>query len=153
MPFDKILKLLIFVRDFVNLPQTFENEFRETQYYLTFPKTEAMTISKGTKEFAAGLYEHVFGYDPVVALEEERKQYKELLEKERQKAEEERLKAEEERQKAEDERQRIEAERQRTVLYFHETLQLPAAEIAQVLNLDLAYIESIINALEGKSEE
>jgi hypothetical protein len=37
MPFDKILKLLIFVRDFVNLPQTFENEFRETQYYLTFP--------------------------------------------------------------------------------------------------------------------
>ena len=64
MPFDKILKLLIFVRDFVNLPQTFENEFRETQYYLTFPKTEAMTISKGTKEFAAGLYEHVFGYDP-----------------------------------------------------------------------------------------
>lgn len=144
--FDKILKLLIFVRDFVNLPQTFENEFRETQYYLTFPKTEAMTISKGTKEFAAGLYEHVFGYDPAVALEEERKQYKELLEKERQKAEE-------ERQKAEEERQRIEAERQRTVLYFHETLQMPAAEIAQVLNLELAYIESIINALEGKSEE
>lgn len=157
MPFDKILKLLIFVRDFVNLPQSFENEFRETQYYLTFPKTEAMTISKGTKEFAAGLYEHVFGYDPAVALEEERKQYKELLEKERKKAEEERLKAEKELQKAEEERieerQRIEAERQRTVLYFHETLQMPPAEIAQVLNLELAYIESLISALEDKSEE
>ena len=57
-------------------------------------------------------------------MEEERKQYKELLEEERQKAEE---------------------ERQRTVHYFHETLQMPPAEIAQVLNLDLAYIETLIS--------
>lgn len=30
---------------------------------------------------------------------------------------------------------------------------MPAAEIAQVLNLDLAYIESLINTLEDKNKE
>ena len=77
----KILKLLIFVRDFVNLPQTFENEFREIQYSLTSPNTPAMTISKGTKEFPTGLREHLFDYDPAVVLEEERRQKKRCLQK------------------------------------------------------------------------
>jgi DNA-directed RNA polymerase specialized sigma24 family protein len=116
-----------------------ERQFRETQYYLTFPKTEAMTISKGTKEFAAGLYEHVFGYDPAIALEEERKQYKELLEKERIKAEAERIRAEE--------------ERQRTILYLHDTLQMPPAEIAEVLNLDPTYVKALLEAPTDKNEE
>jgi hypothetical protein len=77
IPFDRILKLLIFVRDLVNLPQNLENEFKVTQFYLDFPKTDAMTISEGTKDFATGLYEHVFGYDPAKELAAEKKKVSE----------------------------------------------------------------------------
>lgn len=78
------------LKDFVGLPKDMENEFQQTQFSLAFPNEEKMIISEGTKDFALGLYEHIFGYNPIQALKEERQ------------------KAEEERQKAiEEERQRI----------------------------------------------
>lgn len=62
-----------------------------------------MIISQGTKDFAQGLYERVFGYNPAQLLEEQKKKGA-LLAKERQKAEKEKLRAEEEKLKAEEER-------------------------------------------------
>ncbi len=144
---DKIVKMLIFVRDYVNLPQKLENEFQETQFSLVFPNAEAMTISKGTKEFAVGLYEHVFGYDPETLLKEEKKKAQELLDKERQvviealRREEEGLqKAEEERQKAEEERLRLD----NTIRYLHETVKMSAAEIATIVDKEIVYIEKLL---------
>lgn len=161
IPFDKIIKMLIFVRDFVNLPQRFENEFQETQFSIAFPNTEAMTISQGTKDFASGLYERVFGYNPAVALEEEKKKNREMLAKERQAAadalrrtEEEHQRAvealqreQEERQRAVEAMQREEEERQRldnTIRYLYEKVNMAVSAIAEVVNKDVAYIEALL---------
>ncbi len=105
------------------------NEFQQTQYSLVFPNSEDMTISQGSKDFAAGLYEHVFGINPLTEVE-----------KERQKAAKERQRAEEEHQRAEEERQRING----IILYFHQEIQLPAIQIAEVVNKDIAYVEDLI---------
>jgi PAS domain-containing protein len=106
-----------------------------------------MTISKGTKEFAVGLYEHVFGYDPETLLKEEKKKAQELLDKERQaviealRREEEGLqKAEEERQKAEEERLRLD----NTIRYLHETVKMSAAEIAIIVDKEVLYVEELL---------
>ena len=63
------------------------------------------------------------------------------LKEERQKAEEERQKAEEERQKAiEEERQRINT----TILNLHQLAKMPATEIANIVVMDLEYVEKLI---------
>lgn len=112
---DKVIKLLIFVRDFVNLPKDLENEFQQTQFSLAFPNEEKMIISEGTKDFALGLYEHIFGYNPIKALEEER-------------------------QKAEEEHQRINT----TILNLYQLTKMPATEIASIVVMDLEYVEKLI---------
>lgn len=140
MSIDKIVKMLIFVRDYVNLPQKLENEFQETQFSLVFPNAEAMTISKGTKEFAVGLYERVFGYDPETLLKEEKKKAQELLNQERQAVIEALRREEEERQKAEEERFRLD----NTIRYLHETVKISAAEIATIVDKEIVYIEELL---------
>ena len=111
------------LKDFVDLPKDLENEFQQTQFSLAFPNEEKMIISEGTKDFALGLYEHIFGYNPIQALKEERQ------------------KAEEERQKAiEEERQRINT----TILNLHQLAKMSAAEIANIVLMDLEYVEKLI---------
>lgn len=144
IPLDRIVKILNFVRDFINLSPEFENEFQQTQYSLVFPNSDDMTISQGSKDFAAGLYEHVFGINPLTELEKERQK----AAKERQRAEEERQRAEEEHQRAEEERQRING----IILYFHQEIQLPAIQIAEVVNKDIAHVEDLI-AKAAKEED
>lgn len=140
---DKIVKLLIFVRDFVHLPRKLENEFRRTQFSLAFPNEEKMIISEGTKEFALGLYEHVFGYNPMEVLAEEKKKLtaeRRKMSKERKKIAEELLKMEEERQRAEGERLRLD----NTICYLYEKINMPIAEIATITNKDTSYIEQLL---------
>ncbi len=74
-----------------------------------------MIISEGTKDFALGLYEHIFGYNPIQALKEER-------------------------QKAEEERQRINT----TILNLHQLAKMSATEIANIVVMDLEYVEKLI---------
>jgi hypothetical protein len=139
--------MLIFVRDFVNLPQKFENEFQETQFSIAFPNTEAMTISQGTKDFASGLYERVFGYNPAVALEEEKKKNREMLAKERQAAADALRRTEEEHQLAIEALQREQEERLRldnTIRYLYEKVNMTISDIAEVVNKDMAYIEELL---------
>lgn len=99
-----------------------------------------MTISKGTKEFAVGLYEHVFGYDPETLLKEEKKKAQELLDKERQAVIEALGREEEERQKAEEERLRLD----NTICYLYETVKMSAIEIATIVDKDVVYIEELL---------
>jgi hypothetical protein len=120
------------------LSPEFENEFQQTQYSLVFPNSDDMTISQGSKDFAAGLYEHVFGINPLTEVE-----------KERQKAAKERQRAKEEHQRAEEERQRVDG----IILYFHQEMHLPATQIAEIANKDLTYVEDLIaQAEESKNK-
>ena len=144
--FDRIVKILNFVRDFIDLSPEFENEFQQTQYFLVFPNSDDMTISQGSKDFAAGLYEHVFGINPLTEVE-----------KERQKAARERQRAQEEHQRAKEEHQRAEEERQRTnsmILSLYHEFQMPIEQIARMANKDLQYIEDLIAQSEkGKKQD
>ncbi|MDX2069755.1 MAG: hypothetical protein SFV55_15105 [Haliscomenobacter sp.] len=103
------------LKDFVDLPKDLENEFQQTQFSLAFPNEEKMIISEGTKDFALGLYEHIFGYNPTQALKGER-------------------------QKAEEERQRINT----TILNLHQSAKISAAEIANIVVIDLENVETLI---------
>ena len=136
--FDRTVKLFIFVRDLVHLPQKLENEFQETQFSLVFPTEEKMIISQGTKDFAQGLFERVFGYNPAQLLEEQKK-----MEKERRKVEKEKLKAEEQRMKAEEERQQL---LQQTILNLHQLAQMEAAQIALMVGINVEEVEAILTA-------
>jgi FtsZ-interacting cell division protein YlmF len=106
-----------------------------------------MTISQGSKDFAAGLYEHVFGINPLTEVEKERQK----AVKERQRAQEEHQRAEEERQRAEEERQRAEEQRQHTraaILNLYQTLHLEPALIATIFEISEQEVMDILNAAE-----
>ena len=111
----------------------FENEFQQTQYSLVFPNSDDMTISQGSKDFAAGLYEHVFGINPLTEVE-----------KERQKAAKERQRAEEERQRAEEQRQHTHA----AILNLYQTLHLEPALIATIFEISEQEVMDILEAAE-----
>ena len=123
----------------------FENEFQQTQYFLVFPNSDDMTISQGSKDFAAGLYEHVFGINPLTEVEKERQK----AAKERQRAQEEHQRAEEERQRAQEEHQRING----MILSLYQEFQMPIEQIARMANKDLEYIEDLIAQAEKGNNE
>lgn len=100
----------------------FKNEFQQTQYSLVFPNSDDMTISQGSKDFAAGLYEHIFGINPLAEVEKERQ------------------KAAKERQRAQEERQRI----NNMILALYHEFQMPIKQIAKIANQDPSYIEDLI---------
>lgn len=127
LSFDRTVKLFTFVRDLVHLPQKLENEFQETQFSLVFPNEEKMIISQGTKDFARGLYERVFGYNPAQLLEEQKK--KEAL-------------FAKERQKAEEERQQL---LRQTVLNLHQLAQMEVAQIALMVGIMEEEVEAILS--------
>ena len=68
----------------------------------------------------------------------------EKVEAERQKAD--RQKAEADRQKAEADRQKAEADRQKAILSFYSTVKLSADIIASTMNLELEYVQKVIDA-------
>jgi hypothetical protein len=138
--FERTVKLFIFVRDLVHLPKKLENEFAETQFSLAFPNEEQMIISQGTKDFALGMFERAFGYNPDKLLAEQKKK----AEAERQKAEEERQKAA---QKAEEVRLKAEAEHQRllqTIHNLHRIAQMDSAQIALMVGIAEAEVQEIL---------
>lgn len=138
LDFDRNVKLLIFVRDFVHLPKKLENEFLQSQFSLAFPNEIKMIISQGTKDFAAGFYERAFGYNPAQLLAEEQAK----LAKESQKVEEERLLLQAALQKAEEERQKL----QHTILNLHQLAKMSPPEIAVIVGMTIEEIEALINS-------
>ena len=107
---------------------------------MVFPNSDDMTISQGSKDFAAGLYEHVFGINPLTEVE-----------KERQKAAKERQRAEEEHQRAEEQRQQAEEQRQHTraaILNLYQTLHLEPALIATIFEMSEPEVMAILEAAE-----
>ncbi len=62
---EKLVKLLIFVRDLVDLPKQIDNEFEINVFQKYFPQPETtMKVSQGTKDFAERFYEKAYGYSP-----------------------------------------------------------------------------------------
>ena len=89
-----------------------------------------MIISQGTKDFARGLYERVFGYNPAQLLEEQKKMDKE-------------------RQKAEEERQQL---LQQTVLNLHKLAQMELAQIAIMVGIKEEEVEAILATEAGEKQ-
>lgn len=128
---EKLIRLLIFVKEFVDLPHKLEHEFQETQFSIDFPNSKNMTISQSTKDFAAGLFERVFGYNPVEALNEEKK------------------KSRKEHQAALEAMKREEEERLRfdqVILNLHEMEKFTIAEIAGLTMRSEEYVQDLIAA-------
>jgi hypothetical protein len=70
---EKLIKLLIFVFDFVHLPKPLEHEFLRETSEIIFPKIDtAMKVSAGVKEMADIFYQRAYGVNP----KEERKAMK-----------------------------------------------------------------------------
>lgn len=113
----------------MDLPQRLEHEFQETQFPLDFPNSKNMTISQSTKDFAAGLYERVFGYNPVEALKEEKK-----------KSREEHQAAIEAQKREEEERLRLD----KVILHLYGMAQFSIAEIAEMTMKSEEYVRELI---------
>jgi hypothetical protein len=60
----ELVKLLIFVRDFVNLPPNLENKFLTETLDSSTSKIEEMIISTGTKKMFEVWYERAHGFSP-----------------------------------------------------------------------------------------
>jgi hypothetical protein len=56
--------MLIFVRDFVHLPDLYEKDFMNVQISLNFSTEYTMQFTEGTKQMAIQIFEHVYGYNP-----------------------------------------------------------------------------------------
>jgi hypothetical protein len=150
---EKFIKLIIFVKDFVNLPKSFELDFLKHQASLIISTEESMTVSKGTKEMATFIYERAYGYNP----EDEKKALEQALEAEHSRAEEERLKAEEERIRAEEvhiraeqELAKAETEKHQIILNLHQNGKMDAFQIAQLTGL---IQEEVLNILAAGIQE
>jgi hypothetical protein len=87
-----------------------------------------MTISQGTKEFASGLYERVFGYDPEAKLAEENKRNQEILTKERQRLD-------------------------NAILYLYHQMNMSVLDISNIVNKDTGYIESLLISNKEENQE
>jgi hypothetical protein len=73
------MKLLIFVRDFVNLPPNLENKFLTETLDPSTSKIEEMIISTGTKKMFEVWYERAHGFNPkkeIAKLKREREDAK-----------------------------------------------------------------------------
>ena len=149
MPHERMVKLLIFVRDFIQLPDNLESEFHREAFSKTFPSLPAMQATQGSKDFAEKLYAHLFGFSPAQTLRQERRKMAQIT----MKAEQERAKAEQERAKAEQERAKAEQERAKAILNMHQKLNLSVVQIAEALTLDLPYVERIIAEFEKKRDD
>lgn len=113
------------------MPHKLEHEFQETQFSIDFPNSKNMTISQSTKDFAAGLFERVFGYNPVEALNEEKK------------------KSRKEHQAALEAMKREEEERLRfdqVILNLYEMEKFTIAEIAGLTMRSEEYVQELIAA-------
>ena len=114
---EKVIKILIFVKDFMKLPPRLEEAFMETNYSKLFPKEEKMTVSKSTKEFAATVYKRAFGVDPM-----------------------------EVQQQLKQEQKRAEQEIVNIIRNLSQTLGLSVDEISKVVSKDVDYIQIVLRA-------
>ncbi len=155
---DKFWKLIIFVKDFVNLPRTYELDFLKYHESLIFSTEEKMTISQGTKEMATRFYKHAYGYNPEAEkkkMERELKLEQAKAEEERARAEQESIRAEEERIRAEEERVRAEIERQQRhqiILNMYHHAKMEVAQIVMVTGVEEEEVLAILSAAQEEED-
>ncbi len=173
IPREKMVKLLIFVREFIDLPKDLENEFEAKDFSKILTELPMYQYSEGTMRFVDKLFQHLRGMsfdeakvkidEAMVIIKEAKKKQKETanFEKkmlaEKQKAEVEKQKAEVEMQKIETEKQKIEAElvrvgieRKSSILNFYQKAHISAEVIAEMMGLELGDVQNVIEEAEKK---
>ena len=163
IPIDKMTKLLTFVNDFMFLPKSLEREFQlESQSFSNFLINEAMpTIERHTESTTQIIDAFIFkmtgktiaDYRAEAAaidarIRKENAAVRKVNQVERQLKRAETLLAQAERkaEKVEGERQKAEAERQKTIFSLYSNVKLSADIIASTMNLELEYVQKVIDA-------
>jgi hypothetical protein len=175
VPVDKIIKLLIFVRDFVHLPDLYEKDFMNVQISLNFSTEYTMQFTEGTKQMAIQIFEHVYGYNPEgekAKAEEEKiqaedkvktlaaeiaakmaaeiaaKMAAEMAARDQREQELEKI-AEEERTKAEEARESL----RHTITNLSRKLQMEAPEIATTMKISEEEVNRFLAELAAQDEK
>jgi hypothetical protein len=161
---EKLIKLLIFVRDFLFLPKSLENEFAEKGFSKIITSKEMTYRSEGTMMYIDAVLRHNLGLttkefkaklkefkkmDETYALKIKETelliQEKKVREQEvKQKEQEVKLKEQEVKQKEQEVKQ-MEQERIKSILNLHYKGKLTIQSIAEFMDLDVAYIQNIVN--------
>ena len=122
---EQLIKLLIFVRDFVRLPQKLENEFERDVFDHYLPVPVPMQMSQGTKNFADKLYERVFGINP----KKMRREAREATQRERE---------------AREAAQREREVRETAIVKLHRQFGISVEKLAELFNCEPAYVQNVL---------
>lgn len=129
---EKLIKLLIFVRDFVYLPQKLENEFQRDIFDHYLPEPRPMQISQGTKDFADKFYERAFGINPKKMRREAAQREREALQRER--------------EAVQREREAAQREREAAMVQLHRQFGISVEKLAELYHCEIAYVQAVLTA-------
>ncbi len=124
---EQLIKLLIFVRDFVQLPQKLENEFQRDIFDHYLPEPQPMQISQGTKDFADKFYERAFGINPK-KMRREAREAREAAQRERH------------------EREAVQREREAAIVQLHRQFGISVEKLAELYHCEVDYINTVLQA-------
>ena len=136
MPREKLLKLLIFVKEFLHLPEKYENEFQLKYYTKILNSIPMYTWSKGT----VAIFDEAFVRLTGKGIEEYKAEIKAMAKAKK----EYKRQTEELLLKFETESKKSAEEREQTIWNFHTVIGLPDVSIAKAMNLKLQYVQDII---------
>jgi hypothetical protein len=125
---EKLLKLLIFVRDFIELPNSLENEFAAGDFSNVL-KNDTMFVMTEGKRIVADVYLQHAHNMTFAELEKNLRTVKKFK-KELKKIEQDRIQAEQDRIQA--------------ICNFYSVANLSSDVIAKAMNLDMKYVEGVI---------
>ena len=141
---EDLIKLLIFVRDFVHLPAVMDNEFQREVFEQYFPqKEDVMKVSQGTKDFAEEFYKRAYGFSPKKLKREAAAAVREAAAAREAAAVREAAARE---AAARETTAREAAARELAIIRLHKELGLAIEDIARVYGYETAYIEQVIAA-------
>jgi hypothetical protein len=144
---EKLIKLLIFVFDFVHLPTHFENGFLRETSDIIFPSIDTiMETSAGVKKMADLFYERAYGVNPKKELQAVKREAKREREAAVQREREAAVQREREAAAQREAAQREAAQREHElIMYKLYQSGMPVAHIATLLGYDSEYVERLVN--------
>jgi hypothetical protein len=137
---EKLIKLLIFVFDFVHLSPTMENEFLRDTSDIIFPSIDTvMETSAGVKKMADLFYQRAYGINPQEEREAAKRERKAAVQREREATKREREATKREREAA--------LQREREVIFrLHLEAGMNAERIAGLLGHTTEFVTQIIDS-------
>jgi hypothetical protein len=144
---EKLIKLLIFVFDFVHLSPTMENEFLRDTSDIIFPSIDTvMETSAGVKKMADLFYQRAYGINPQEEREAAKRERKAAVQREREATKREREATKREREATKREREAA-LQREREVIFrLHLEAGMNAERIAGLLGHTTEFVTQIIDS-------